>query len=58
MRERSYHDHRGWPQLFHIDFGHFLGNFKEMFGLRIERVPFVLPQDFEIIIEKHFGFEK
>ncbi|KAL5491745.1 hypothetical protein EMCRGX_G017097 [Ephydatia muelleri] len=45
-------------QLFHIDFGHFLGNFKEMFGLRRERVPFVLPQDFEIIIEKHFGFER
>ena len=45
-------------QLFHIDFGHFLGNFKSTFGLRRERVPFVLPQDFEIIIEKHFGFDR
>eukprot|EP00731_Ephydatia_muelleri_P014562 Em0008g282a len=45
-------------QLFHIDFGHFLGNFKVKFGVRRERVPFVLPQDFEIIIDKHFGFEK
>ena len=28
------------------------------FGVRRERVPFVLAHDFEIIIEKHFGFEK
>lgn len=27
--------------LFHIDFGHVLGNFKEKFGVRRERVPFV-----------------
>lgn len=27
--------------LFHIDFGHVLGNFKEKFGFRRERVPFV-----------------
>ena len=45
-------------QLFHIDFGHFLGNFKVKFGVRRERVPFVLPQDFEIIIEKHYGFDR
>ena len=45
-------------QLFHIDFGHFLGNFKVKFGVRRERVPFVLAKDFEIIIEKHFGFDK
>jgi len=44
-------------QLFHIDFGHFLGNFKVKFGYRRERVPFVLAKDFEIIIDKHFGFE-
>ena len=45
-------------QLFHIDYGHFLGNFKVKFGVRRERVPFVLAHDFEIIIDKHFGFEK
>lgn len=27
--------------LFHIDFGHVLGNFKEKYGIRRERVPFV-----------------
>ena len=45
-------------QLFHVDFGHFLGNFKVKFGVRRERVPFVLAHDFEIIIDKHFGFDK
>ena len=46
-------------QLCHIDFGHFLGNFKLKFGVRRERVPFVLASDFEIIIVKeHFGFKK
>ena len=45
-------------QLFHIDYGHFLGNFKVKFGVRRERVPFVLAHDFEIIIEKHFGFDR
>ena len=37
-------------QLFHIDFGHFLGNFKTKFGFRRERVPFVLTYDFVYII--------
>ena len=32
-------------QLFHIDFGHILGRFKEKFGIRRERVPFVLTTD-------------
>ena len=27
--------------LFHIDFGHFLGHFKEKFGIKRERAPFV-----------------
>ena len=26
--------------LFHIDFGHFLGNFKSKFGIKRERTPF------------------
>ncbi len=33
-------------QLFHIDFGHFLGNFKHKFGIKRERVPMVLPAEF------------
>ncbi|XP_065886495.1 phosphatidylinositol 4,5-bisphosphate 3-kinase catalytic subunit beta isoform-like [Dysidea avara] len=36
--------------LFHIDFGHFLGNFKSKFGVKRERVPFVLTNDFIYII--------
>lgn len=39
-------------QLFHIDFGHILGHFKEKFGFRRERVPFVLTHDFVYIINK------
>ena len=37
-------------QIFHIDFGHFLGNYKKKFGLPRERVPFVLTQDFLRVI--------
>ena len=33
-------------QLLHIDFGHFLGNFKHKFGIKRERVPMVLPSEF------------
>eukprot|EP00924_Labyrinthula_sp_SR-Ha-C_P004889 augustus_masked-scaffold_1-processed-gene-15.9-mRNA-1 protein AED:0.15 eAED:0.19 QI:0/-1/0/1/-1/1/1/0/954 len=29
-------------KLFHIDFGHFLGNFKKKFGVKREKAPFVL----------------
>ncbi|XP_077283888.1 phosphatidylinositol 3-kinase 92E [Arctopsyche grandis] len=39
-------------QLFHIDFGHILGHFKEKFGFRRERVPFVLTHDFVNVINK------
>lgn len=39
-------------QLFHIDFGHFLGNFKSKFGVRRERVPFVLTDDFTYVITR------
>lgn len=41
-----------YPQLFHIDFGHILGHFKEKFGVRRERVPFVLTHDFVYVINK------
>ncbi|KAI1309369.1 Phosphatidylinositol 4,5-bisphosphate 3-kinase catalytic subunit beta isoform [Halotydeus destructor] len=37
-------------QVFHIDFGHILGNFKEKFGIKRERSPFILPNDFVYII--------
>jgi len=37
-------------QIFHIDFGHFLGHYKKKFGINRERVPFVLPEDFIYVI--------
>ncbi|XP_023030262.1 phosphatidylinositol 3-kinase 92E [Leptinotarsa decemlineata] len=39
-------------QLFHVDFGHILGHFKEKFGFKRERVPFVLTHDFVYVINK------
>ena len=39
-------------QLFHIDFGHILGNFKSKLGIKRERVPFVLAHDFVHVINK------
>ncbi|XP_043919061.1 phosphatidylinositol 4,5-bisphosphate 3-kinase catalytic subunit delta isoform [Protopterus annectens] len=39
-------------QLFHIDFGHFLGNFKEKFGIKRERVPFILTYDFVHVMQQ------
>ena len=43
-------------QLFHIDFGHFLGNYKYKFGIKRERVPMVLPAEFvEVIRVPDFG---
>ncbi len=37
-------------RLFHIDFGHFLGNFKTKFGIKRERAPFVLTPDFAYVM--------
>lgn len=42
-------------QLFHIDFGHFLGNFKSKYGFKRERVPFVLTTHFVHVIKKGEG---
>ncbi len=42
-------------QLFHIDFGHFLGNFKHKFGIRRERVPIILSTEFVEVIKADFG---
>ena len=39
-------------QILHIDFGHILGKFKEKFGIKRERVPFVLTNDFVHVITK------
>lgn len=37
-------------RLFHIDFGHFLGNFKSKLGIKRERAPFVFtPQMLSVI---------
>jgi len=36
--------------LFHIDFGHFLGNFKSKFGFKRERAKFVLTPDFAYVM--------
>jgi len=36
--------------LFHIDFGHFLGNYKKKFGVKRERAPFVFTPDFAYVM--------
>eukprot|EP00298_Acanthocystis_sp_HF-20_P026998 c4869_g1_i1.p1 GENE.c4869_g1_i1~~c4869_g1_i1.p1 ORF type:complete len:610 (-),score=218.48 c4869_g1_i1:142-1971(-) len=36
-------------KLFHIDFGHFLGNFQKFLGLNRDRAPFVLTPDFVFV---------
>ncbi len=38
--------------LFHIDFGHFLGNIKRKFGIKRERAPFVLTPDFVYVMNQ------
>jgi len=45
--------------LFHIDFGHFLGNFKSKFGYNRERAPFVFTPEMAYVMgnrETTFGF--
>eukprot|EP01114_Cavostelium_apophysatum_P016118 TRINITY_DN4532_c0_g2_i2.p1 TRINITY_DN4532_c0_g2~~TRINITY_DN4532_c0_g2_i2.p1 ORF type:complete len:1434 (+),score=438.70 TRINITY_DN4532_c0_g2_i2:87-4388(+) len=37
-------------KLFHIDFGHFLGNYKKKFGMKRERAPFVFTPDFAFVM--------
>jgi len=37
-------------KLFHIDFGHFLGNYKSKFGIKRETAPFVFTQHFERVL--------
>lgn len=49
-------NHQG--QIFHIDFGHFLGHFKKKFGISRERVPFVLTDDFIRVIARGADYPK
>ena len=37
--------------LFHIDFGHFLGNFKKKYGINRERSYFVFTQEMAFVME-------
>lgn len=41
--------------LFHIDFGHILGNTKHFLGVNRERVPFVLTPDFLYVMGRERG---
>ena len=46
-------------QLFHVDYGHFLGNFKHKFGIKRERVPMILSSEFiEVIRANLWGHDK
>lgn len=36
--------------LFHIDFGHFLGNYKSKFGIKRERAPFIFTHQYQAVI--------
>ena len=37
-------------ELFHIDFGHFLGHFKYKYGIKRERAPFVFTREFKKVL--------
>jgi len=43
-------------RLFHVDFGHFLGNFKSKFGIKRERSPFVFTPDMKHVISHSGSF--
>ena len=38
-------------ELFHIDFGHFLGHFKYKMGIKRERAPFVFTSQFKSVLD-------
>jgi len=37
--------------LFHIDFGHFLGNYKKKYGFKRERAPFIFTQQYAHVLD-------
>jgi hypothetical protein len=41
--------------LFHIDFGHFLGNYKTKFGMKRERAPFIFTPQYSDILDVRAG---
>ena len=49
-------------ELFHIDFGHFLGHFKYKMGIKRERAPFVFTNQFKSVLdaskEKEYSYEE
>ena len=42
-------------ELFHIDFGHFLGHFKYKMGIKRERAPFVFTNQFKTVLDSSEG---
>ena len=44
-------------ELFHIDFGHFLGHFKYKYGFKRERAPFVFTKEFRKVLGGKRGKE-
>jgi phosphatidylinositol-4,5-bisphosphate 3-kinase catalytic subunit alpha/beta/delta len=40
-----------YGHLFHIDFGHFLGNFKKKFGINRERTKMVFTKEMKYVID-------
>ena len=42
-------------ELFHIDFGHFLGHFKYKMGIKRERAPFVFTNQFKFVLDSSEG---
>jgi phosphatidylinositol-4,5-bisphosphate 3-kinase catalytic subunit alpha/beta/delta len=37
--------------LFHIDFGHFLGNYKKKYGIKRERAPFIFTPQYAHVLD-------
>jgi phosphatidylinositol-4,5-bisphosphate 3-kinase len=45
-------------ELFHIDFGHFLGHFKYKMGIKRERAPFVFTSQFKSVLDVKGYYDK
>lgn len=39
--------------LFHIDYGHMLGNFKKKFGIKREKAPFFFTPDLKWVMDEY-----